>query len=336
MKKEDSVTNLSPEGPANPSRRDFIKKSSVAALTAVAAPALLTKYARASERPIKIGCVLPKTGVLAAFTEPEEFVYSGVEKVFAKGITVNRKNHPVEIIRKDSRSDPNRAAEVASALIKSDKVDLMLAAHTGDTCNPVSDQSEINGVPCCTCDDPVDAWFFGRGGNPAKGFQWTYHFFWGNDEMAAVYTGIWNSLPTNKIVSVLFPNDNDGRAVAIAFPPLLKAKGFNLIDLGRFDIMTNDFSAQISQFKQAKAEICTGVFASRLYYLLAAGGAARLQTKNLHHGQGGPIPGSHQRARGAWAGSDLRGLVVALPSLQVKPDGTNVRAICRGLGEANR
>ena len=127
---------------------------------------------------------------------------------------MNGKNHPVEIIVKDSQSDPNRAAEVTAELIKSDKVDLMLGAHTGDTCVPVSDQCEINGVPCCTDDCPLDAWFFGRGGNPAKGFEWTYHFFWGDDEMAAVYMGIWNSFPTNKTVSMLMPNDNDGRAMA--------------------------------------------------------------------------------------------------------------------------
>jgi branched-chain amino acid transport system substrate-binding protein len=259
MKRFTQGSRLSPEEPVSPSRRDFIKKTSIAALAAVAAPALLTKYARSSERPIKIGYVTPRTGFLASFTEPDDYVFKGVQKAFANGITVAGKNHPVEILRKDSRSDPNRTAEVAAALIKSDKVDIMLGAHTGDTCNPVADQCEINGVPCCTGDCPVEAYFFGRNGNPAKPFQWTYHFFWGDDELADVYSGIWNSISTNRTVASLFPNDNDGRAVAQIFPPLLKAKGFKLIDLGRFDIQTNDYSGQISRFKEAKAEIVTGV-----------------------------------------------------------------------------
>ena len=258
MKKVDKLHQPGPEDATNTSRRDFIKKTSAAAAL-VAAPALLTKFARASERPIKLGYVVPLTGPLAAFTEPSDFVVKGAQKAFANGITVNGKNYPVQIIVKDSQSAPTRAAEVTAELIKSDNVDLMLGAHTGDTCVPVSDQCEINGVPCCTGDDPVEAWFFGRNGNPAKGFEWTYHFFWGDNDMIAVYMGMWDSLPTNKTVGELSPNDNDGRAVSEIFPPLLKPRGFKLIDPGRFNIMTTDYASEIAQFKQTKAEIVTGV-----------------------------------------------------------------------------
>ena len=80
---------------------------------------------------------------------------------------------------------PIAAAEVAAELIKSDKVDLMLVAGTPDTVNPVADQCEINQVPCVSTDAPWQAYFFGRGGNPAKGFDWTYHFFWGADAHSA-------------------------------------------------------------------------------------------------------------------------------------------------------
>lgn len=259
MKSKEDIFPASPDAQVKPSRRDFIKKTSMTALTALAAPALLTKYARASERPIKIGVVLPKTGVLAAFTEPEEFVYNGVQKIFANGVTINGMNHPVEFIRKDSQSSSDRAAEVAAELINSDHVDLMLAAHTADTCIPVSDQCEINGVPCCTCDDPVDSWFFGRSGDLEKGFQWTYHFFWDNDQLAAVYMGIWNEQPTNKTVGVLYPDDSDGIATVKAFPPLLRLGGYNIVDPGRFTMLTTDYSRQIAKFKAANAEICTGV-----------------------------------------------------------------------------
>ena len=100
----DNLPQPRPEDPTNASRRDFIKKTSAAAAL-MAAPALLTKFARASERPIKIGLVIPKTGLAAAFTEPSEFVFSGAQKAFANGITVNGRNHPVEIIVKDSQSD---------------------------------------------------------------------------------------------------------------------------------------------------------------------------------------------------------------------------------------
>src|SRR5215469_11413150 len=48
---------------------------------------------------------------------------------------------------------------------------------TPETVIPVSDQCEINGMPCVTCDDPLESYFFGRKGDPKKGFEWTYNFF---------------------------------------------------------------------------------------------------------------------------------------------------------------
>jgi branched-chain amino acid transport system substrate-binding protein len=262
VKQENAIAAVQAEAPANPSRRDFMKKTGAAALATVAAPALLTKYARASERPIKIGQVTCKTGMLAAFAESEDFIISGVKKAVANGITIAGKNHPVEFIVKDSRSDPNRAAEVTSELIKSNKVDLVLSSHTSDTTVPVSDQCEINGVPCLTNDTPLDNWFFGRRGDPSKGFKWTYHFFWATEDLAAVFLGLWESLPTNKVIGALWFNDNDGMGSADpvrGFPPRMKARGFKLIDPGRLDIQTNDFTRVISMFKEGKAEIFTGV-----------------------------------------------------------------------------
>src|SRR6266481_3180776 len=51
-----------------------------------------------------------------------------------------------------------------------DKVDLILASATPDTTNPVADQAEVNEVPCITTNCPRQPYFFGRKGDPAKGF----------------------------------------------------------------------------------------------------------------------------------------------------------------------
>ena len=105
--------------------------------------------------------------------------WASVGKFLGDGIVVAGEKHPVEILNRDSQSNPNRASEVAAQLINNDRVDIMVASSTGDTVNPVADQCELNGVPCITSDDPWQSWFFGRKGDPKKGFQWTYHFFWG-------------------------------------------------------------------------------------------------------------------------------------------------------------
>ena len=242
-------------------RRSLLKSGSMAGL-AFAAPAIITN-ARAAEAPIKIGFVSPNTGPIAAFGSSDEYVLAGVRKAIGDGIDIGGKKYPIEIIARDSQSNPNRATEVASKLILEDKVDLMLASSTADTTNPVADQCELNEVPCITTDTPWDAHFFGRGGNPAKGFNWTYHFFWGANQIVDSYTSLWDQLKTNKKVGVLWSNDSDG--VALANPehgltPLFKAKGYEVIDAGFHQPLSDDFSAQISKLKDAGVDIVTGVF----------------------------------------------------------------------------
>ena len=88
----------------------------------------------------------------------------------------------------------------------------MLTAGTPETANPVCDACELNELPCITSVVPWQPWFFGRKGDPAKGFDWTYHFFWGLEDVIANFTNGWNSVQTNKKVGGLFPNDGDGNA----------------------------------------------------------------------------------------------------------------------------
>jgi branched-chain amino acid transport system substrate-binding protein len=213
-------------------------------------------------RPIKIGYVSPQTGPLAAFGEADKFVLAGIQQVAKSGVAIAGKTHPLDIVVKDSQSNPNRAGEVAADLILKDKVDLMVVASTPETTNPVGDQCELNEVPCISTVAPWQPWFFTRGGKPDKGFEWTYHFFWGLEDVIAVFTNMWKSAPTNKAVGGLFPNDGDGNAWGdpkLGFPPVLAKEGFTLADPGRYQNLQADFSAQIAAFKKANADIVTGV-----------------------------------------------------------------------------
>jgi branched-chain amino acid transport system substrate-binding protein len=215
-----------------------------------------------SPKTIKIGFVTPQTGPLAVFAEPDAFVLEQFRKATSSGIEINGSKHPIEFVIRDSQSSSNRASSVAQELILGEEVDIITATSTPDTTNPVADQAELNGVPCITNDTPWQPHFFGRKGDPAKGFEWTYHFFWGLEDIVSVFTGLWSQTETSKVVGALWPNDPDGNAWgdgSRGFPPELKEKGFSLIDTGRFQGMTDDFTAQISAFKNAGVEIVTGV-----------------------------------------------------------------------------
>jgi len=245
-------------------RRRMIRTTGAAALAAGATSMLgFSPWVLGQAgRKIKIGYVSPQTGPLAAFGEGDKFVLGGVMDALKAGITIGSATYPVEIIVKDSQSNPNRAAEVAGDLILKDKIDLMVVASTPETTNPVSDQCELNEVPCISTVAPWQPWFFARGGKPDQGFKWTYHFFWGLEDIIAVFTTMWGSLPQNKKVGGLFPNDGDGNAWGdpnVGFPKPLKEKGYTLVDPGRYQNLTSDFSAQIAAFKKAECEIITGV-----------------------------------------------------------------------------
>ena len=241
-------------------RRTFIKTTGVAGT--LAATGGLAMPAIAAPKTIRIGFVSPETGPLAIFAEPDRFTIEQFSRGLADGLMINGTKHPVEIIVKDSQSSSNRASSVAQDLIFGDRVDILCAASTPDTTNPVADQAELNGVPCVTNDTPWQPHFFGRQGDPKTGFQYTYHFFWGLEDVISTFINMWDEVPTNKVVGALWPNDPDGNGWSdktVGFPPVMEKRGYSLVDPGRFQSGSDDFSAQISAFKNAGVEIVTGV-----------------------------------------------------------------------------
>ena len=246
-------------------RRSFIK-ASAATGAALAAGSVFAPAAHAAKT-IKIGYVSPQTGPLAPFAEADSFGIETFKNAVKGGLKIGSATYPVEVIVKDSQSNPNRAAEVAKELIVSNKIDLMLVASTPETTNPVSTQCEIEEVPCISSVAPWQPYFIGRQANPGdppswKPFNYTYHFFWGLEDVIAVFTNMWGQLKTDKSVGGLFPNDGDGNAWGskqVGFPPVLDKLGYKLTDPGRYQNLSDDFTAQITAFKKAECEIITGV-----------------------------------------------------------------------------
>lgn len=237
-------------------RRKLLKTGTAAGLAlsagGLAAPAL------ASGAKIKLGYVSPQSGPLAAFSEADNFIINNF---------LASSGDDFEVIVKDSQSNPNRAAEVAKELIIDDEIDLMLVASTPETTNPVATTCEAEEVPVISTVAPWQPYFIGQQGNPGnpgswKPFDYSFHFFWGLEDIIAVFTNMWNQLDTNKQVGGLYPNDGDGNAwgdPVVGFPPVLEAQGYTLTDPGRYQNLTDDFTAQINAYKAANCDIVTGV-----------------------------------------------------------------------------
>jgi branched-chain amino acid transport system substrate-binding protein len=236
------------------SRRKVLKGAAISGLAAASTPALF-RPAIAVPETVKIGLVGPRTGFLALFYEEMSWAIEHAKKSTGNSITINGTKHPLEIVAKDSQSNPNRASSVTQELILSDKVHIVTAFATPETVNPVSDQCEINGMPCVSNDDPLESYFFGRKGDPKKGFEWTYNFFFNGASAIGVNLKTWARVKTNKKLGVMWANDDDGRVFEHVMPPVINGAGFTIIDPGRFDLPVSDCTPEITKFKSEGAEI---------------------------------------------------------------------------------
>jgi branched-chain amino acid transport system substrate-binding protein len=238
-------------------RRTLLKGLAVTAagpVTGLAFPAL------ARNTPIKIGYVRPETGALSGFAGADDFILANFAEL------AKRQQLNIEIITKDSQSNPNRAGDVAKKLIVGDGVNMIMVGAAPETNNPVATICEAEGVPCLSTLSPWQPWFIGRQakpGDPAtwKPFKFGYHFFWGLEDVVSVFTAMWQRLETNKKVGFLFANDADGNAWADpvnGLPPVMNKLGYQIVDIGRHRVLNDDFSNYINAFKDQHVDIVTG------------------------------------------------------------------------------
>jgi branched-chain amino acid transport system substrate-binding protein len=239
-----------------PSRRTVLGTGGAVGLALLSPTSIFAQGADGANT-IRVGFISPRTGALASFGEADGYVLDLARKSLKDGLTVGGKKYAVEILDRDTQSDPARASQLAKTLINSDKVDLILVTSAPETVNPVADACEGAGVPCLSTVTPWEAWYFGRGAKPGEPspFKWTFHFSFGVGEFVKSYTSQWGQLPNNKKVAALYPNDADGNAIRASLVPALQKAGFTVVDAGPYETGTTDFSAQIAKFKAEKCDI---------------------------------------------------------------------------------
>jgi branched-chain amino acid transport system substrate-binding protein len=217
-------------------------------------------HAKKQEK-IRIGFIAPLSGIRSGFTAATNHTVAVVEKAMAEGLTIGGKTYPVEIIVKDNQSTPARSLQVGNELILNDKPDIILVcdAEGATAIGPIAD---ARGIPTLSTMGPWQAWAFSRRYDPAKGFPYTFHFFFGADELGRIFPSMWDRMPTNKKVGLMFADNDSGRVMSdkkIGFPPAFTEGGYDIaVNTGLFRLDTDDFSTQISAFKKAGVEIIAG------------------------------------------------------------------------------
>jgi branched-chain amino acid transport system substrate-binding protein len=246
------------------SRRTLLKAAGAGALT-LSAGALLDACgiqgtSSGNSGKITIGYVSPQTGEAAGFATGDNYVIDGIRaaSAYKSGFKVGSKGYDVEIVVKDSQSNPARATAVTQELINAG-ADIVLCASTPEVTNPVATLCEASGVPCVATIVPWEAWYFGRGAKPGDAFKFTTMFFFGLHEFAGCFFPMWAKMNTNKVVAEMYPNDADGGAFRANFIPLVKAAGYTSIDGGPYADGTSDYSSMINKFKNSNAQLYSNV-----------------------------------------------------------------------------
>lgn len=241
------------------SRRTLLKAAGAAGLAA-ASEIPLVNIASAASSTLKIGWVGCLSGVRAAFAEPDPWIHERMKHLLKDGLKIGGKNYAVEFVFKDNQSDPNRSSVVASELVLREKCDLILI-EDGDASIPVGELGDARGVPSISTMVPWQGWMFPRKSTPDKGFPYSFHFFWGADDVVRNFIGMWQTVNTNKKVGTLYIDNPAGHAFADpahGLPPGMKQAGYEEISTGYFQIATDDFANQVSTFKNAGTDIISG------------------------------------------------------------------------------
>ena len=206
----------------------------------------------------------------------------------------------------------------------------MLVASTPETTNPVATTCEAEGMPCISTMAPWQPWFIGQQGNPGdpaswKPFNYAYHYFWGLEDVIAVFTNMWNAARDQQARSAgcspTTATATPGATRMSASRRCSTQQGYTLTDPGRYQNLTDDFSAQINAFKAANAEIVTGVVIPPDFTTFWNQASSRASSRRrVTVGKAILFPQSVEALGDAGQQPVVRSLVVAEPSVQVVAD----------------
>jgi branched-chain amino acid transport system substrate-binding protein len=263
LKSKKEAISMEQRKKKNMTRRDFMKKvgKGAATLTLTSMVPGIVKPVRAAPRDyILIGRPENITGPLSGFGEPSPWAENRVLDIFHKkegGVYIEEygKKVPIQIKLLDCGSSGTKAAEIAWRLILHDKVDLMLLFQFSEAIGAVC---ETNQMPNLVVQNPLEVWM--AGGD----HTWGYHAGISFKAATNAFMNVWEEKinETNKTFGILCPNDTDGIAMSKKQTELLQAKGWKVVDPGRYPSGLQDWTSVIQRLKEGQVEVLTGSMAS--------------------------------------------------------------------------
>jgi branched-chain amino acid transport system substrate-binding protein len=210
---------------------------------------LLTAGAALAAEPLRIGALFAVTGPAAFLGEPEKNTLEMlVREVNAKG---GIKGMPVEVVIYDTTGDATKAVQLATKLIKNDKVVAIIGPSTTGESMAVKPLTEKEQIPLISCaagikiTDPVNPWTFKT---PA------------NDQVAGEKIFNYAAKLGQKNIALLTASDGFGASGREQLKALAAQKGLNIVADETFGPKDTDMTAQLTKIRGTNADaiICWG------------------------------------------------------------------------------
>lgn len=229
--------------------RKFLPLIAVAALLATGCSAA----GSADDAPIKIGASLPITGDLASFGTIIETGYQeAVDQANAEGgIEIDGVKRQVELVVRDSTSDPNTVSQQTRELVLNEEVVGLLGSVSPMLTVPASNVADQVGVPLVATLTPVDAW---RAANK-DGWTYSWDLFWSESEMGELQFLASDLADTNKKIALFTDNEEDGVIQGELWNEKAASMGYEIVSHAEFPVGTTDYSTFIAEAKAAGADI---------------------------------------------------------------------------------
>lgn len=203
---------------------------------------------------VVVGRVVPLTGELSSFGEGTPYVeQTAVDAINANGgVVLDGKRCKMEMLFKDSGSGIMEAGDAATELIK-EGIDIMIVSNTADTVVPVSTVCEREGIACISVDAPASAW---AEGGPYKN---SWHTFFDNEREMMCFLDAWENIESNKTIGLITANDSEGIEITTFITEFAEAKGYAIVDPGRYRLGEDDYTNIVETFKARNCDIILGV-----------------------------------------------------------------------------
>jgi branched-chain amino acid transport system substrate-binding protein len=210
---------------------------------------IFSRVGAEEKKEILIGTNLSLTGMLAMDGGEQRWAYdqavADVNKAGGIYIKSLGKKLPVKLVVADDESDPGKTAAAVEKLIKLEKVDLLLSAHSTPQVIPSCVTAEkykmyYHGTACI-----IPVWL-------PNNFKWSTDFWMDMDYFCNTPFEVWNSLPASDKIqrpALLMEDTLDGRGLGEPMRAVAEKHGYKWAFDEPMGVGAKDYSSQVLKLK---------------------------------------------------------------------------------------